>query len=462
MTPPILGIATPVAVLAWFALLGALAVATSSPRVRVLGSAEGWRSESPAVVELITNHWRLGDAAAAATLLDLAARRWVGIEEIGPELALVRLRRSAPDGPGLAPHERMVLDHVTRMATADGVVATGALAEGVRPLGTWLATFRSAVIADARAAGLSRPRWNKRQLTALSVTAVPAALLIVAWLLTVLPSTGEDDSFGAFAGGSVITFALFVGLVKKLDGERGTVAGATAAGCWLAVRNQLAAARFDEVPAAGITVRGRALAYAAALGLADRAVAGLPVSTPPDDNTAWSDFGGRWHVVRVRYRGPWPWGRRLWGVRPWPAVGAAMLLGLAGFVVTFVGGVLTTGLMHLGPDDGVLPLARLVALVLTGVPILRILADLAGPAVVRGQVVRLRRFSDGGSDDTPRHRYFVGIDDGRRATVRAYGIDEKDWNALTEGDLVDATVAARLGRTRSVTIISPSRHRTTA
>ena len=51
----------------------------------------------------------------------------------------------------------------------------------------------------------------------------------------------------------------------------------------------------------------------AALGLAPRAVASLPIASPADDRRAWSDYGGMWHVVDVRYRGRGPLGLALWG-----------------------------------------------------------------------------------------------------------------------------------------------------
>ena len=44
-------------------------------------------------MDFLTGGYKLCDEAASATVLDLAARRYVTIEEIGPELSLVRLRR---------------------------------------------------------------------------------------------------------------------------------------------------------------------------------------------------------------------------------------------------------------------------------------------------------------------------------------------------------------------------------
>ena len=51
----------------------------------------------------------------------------------------MRLGRGEP--PTLNPYERMVLDHLRRLATRDGVVATGALAEGTRNIGSWWKSF---------------------------------------------------------------------------------------------------------------------------------------------------------------------------------------------------------------------------------------------------------------------------------------------------------------------------------
>ena len=138
------GVAVAVAgigLVAWFGLLGMMAVATRSPSPRPGMPPDPNRLdvESPALVDLLTGGWKLCEEAAAATVLDLAARRVVAVEEIGPELSLVRLGRGDP--PDLKPYEQMVLDHLRRLATPDGVVATGALAEGNRHIGSWWKSF---------------------------------------------------------------------------------------------------------------------------------------------------------------------------------------------------------------------------------------------------------------------------------------------------------------------------------
>jgi hypothetical protein len=157
------GVAVAVAgigLVAWFGLLGMMAVATRSPSPRPGMPPDPNRldAESSAIVDLLTGGWNLCEEAAAATVLDLAARRVVAVEEIGPELSLVRLGRG--DTPDLNPYEQPVLDHLRRLATSDGVVATGALAEGNRHIGSWWKSFTHAVIEEARARGLSQRRWT--------------------------------------------------------------------------------------------------------------------------------------------------------------------------------------------------------------------------------------------------------------------------------------------------------------
>ena len=84
--------------------------AVADPRPGPPGDPNRLESESPALVDLLTGGWKLCEEAAAATVLDLAARRVVSVEEIGPELSLVRLAASEPTG--LNTYEQMVLDHL--------------------------------------------------------------------------------------------------------------------------------------------------------------------------------------------------------------------------------------------------------------------------------------------------------------------------------------------------------------
>ncbi|MEV6982207.1 hypothetical protein AB0M95_13235 [Sphaerisporangium sp. NPDC051017] len=429
----------------WLLLLAMFALATRSPDVTPGPPTSELREESPALVDLITGNWRLCDEAVAATLLDLAARGAVEIEEVGPELSLVRLRE--PKTP-LRPYEKLVHDHVRSLAT-DGVVATGALAEGARNLGRWWKSFRKKVIAEARERGLSRLRWNRSQVVVLTAAAAVPAILFGA----AVAATAEKDGFGAGLGAAIVSMGLLSMLMDRLNGERGTAEGARVAGYWMGVREHLAAGRgFAEQPAAAVTIWGRHLAYAAALGLAGRAVNSLPVGRPADDRRAWSDYGGMWHVVNVTYP------RRTLRGRP---PGQAVLRGLAaafftGFWLWFIG-IAAQALIG-WPGSLPVPVALLGAALVGGTPIVLALADIAGKAEVEGQIVRLRAFKTG-DDDSPRYTYWIALDDGRARDVRAYGLTADVYQPLTEGDLVKARVYRRLGWVESVEVVGRSRHR---
>jgi hypothetical protein len=65
--------------------------------------------------------------AIPATLLDLAARDYVDLDQYGPERTVCRVRRT--DTSGLQPYERMVLEHVAGLAV-EGIVLADALTTG--------------------------------------------------------------------------------------------------------------------------------------------------------------------------------------------------------------------------------------------------------------------------------------------------------------------------------------------
>lgn len=428
-----LWLASAAALGAWALLLLALAVRTRGPSVEPGPPTGAFADESPAVVDLITGDWQLCSEATSATLLDLAARGAVQIEEVGPELSLVRLRRA----DGLNAYEQLVYDHVSALAR-DGVVATGALAEGSRDLGRWWKSFRKKVIADARARGLSQARWSRAQATLLTAAAaVPAGVIGLA-------VTFSDDEHGGGLGAFVIAMGLLVSLAGKLNGERGTELGARAAAHWLGVRAHLANARFPEQPAAAVTIWGRPLAYAAALGLAPRAVTSLPVSVPADDRRAWSDYGGMWHAVEVHYPR-----RLLSGMKPLHAMGrglvAAFFLGFWTWLAQVV-----LGAFDLWPEELVQPVWLAVALTCAALPLVRILG---GVTWMEGQVVRLRRTQKGGSEDSTEYVHWCAIDEGTGRQVQAFGVDERHWGLLAEGAIVRVRANRRLGWISEVEVL---------
>jgi Predicted membrane protein (DUF2207) len=441
----------------WFGLLGMMVVATRSPSPRPGMPPDPNRldAESPALVDLLTGDWKLCEEAAASTVLDLAARRVVAVEEIGPELSLVRLGRGDP--PDLKPYEQMVLDHLRRLATPDGVVATGALAEGNRNIGSWWKSFTHAVIEEARALGLSQRRWTAWHRTVLSVAAgIPGLAVAAAFWLA--PNDDGSDLFGSLGAGFVVG-AMLVAFAEKMNGERATDLGLEVAGRWLGLREHLAGGRFAEQPAAAVTIWGRPLAYAATLGLAPRAVVSLPIASAADDRRAWSDYGGMWHVVDVRYgRGGGPLGFLFWGRSTLSAVGTAFFGGVAAFMISLFALMLSSALLDIGPDDPIAA-ARRIGLVVGAIPLAMALLDLVSRRSVHGQVVRKRRYARRTSGEQTKYRHWIAIDEGTSRRLSAFGIDEDDWHRLEEGDVVTARVGRRLGYIHGVEVTTPSRHR---
>jgi hypothetical protein len=110
--------------------------------------------EPPAVANFLVHGFRVTDEAVAATLIDLAARRFVEVEQRGPGVFYIRLR-SARQEP-LTPYERRVLSHLERLASG-GVVPAEALTTGPADVSSgWRREFESEVVADAQGRGLSR------------------------------------------------------------------------------------------------------------------------------------------------------------------------------------------------------------------------------------------------------------------------------------------------------------------
>jgi hypothetical protein len=147
------------------------------------------RDEPPAVVDLVTDHFDLTPEAVPATLVDLAARRWLSIEERGGGEVVIRLRRQGAGHGALRPYEEQVLDHLRGLAV-DGLVPAAAMTTGPENASAgWWKRFRRAVVADARDRGLCRPRWPRGAVLLIFVGA--AAALVASWGADKLAGSGE-------------------------------------------------------------------------------------------------------------------------------------------------------------------------------------------------------------------------------------------------------------------------------
>lgn len=465
---PMLWLVAAAAGLVWLALLGVFAFFTRCRNVKP-GSPtlDPGGPEPPAVVNLITGDWRLGHEAVPATLLDLAARRLVGIDQVG-ERTLVRIpadsERSWQRVAELLPYERLVLDHVVAHAT-DGVVPAEALTTGPEEEAHgWWKSFRRAVERDARRRGLSRQRWSAGARIVLTVsTLVVAALVgVAATTLPDDPDDSDDSPVGAAVALSMLTAGALLGAVEVLNGQRDTPAGREAASRWLGLRTLLAEdPLFAEHPPAGVAIWDRLLAYGATMGVAHGAVRALPLGAERDDE-AWSSVGGHWRVVRVRYPRFVPPG---YGRHPGRAILIGLFqLGLAALVLpaaTAAAGALGDLLADFSEEDTmpasveagisialgvVVAVAALLAVRGASMTLCGVADLISGRRKVEGRAVRVRR-----RGDDEHVRWYVAVDDGSTGRIRAWRTSP---GGATQGSTVRAEVTRWLAHVRNLEVVS--------
>jgi hypothetical protein len=291
--------------------------------------------EPPALVNMLVNRWRVTAAAVPATLIDLAARRVVGLEEVGPGQFVVRTKPSHDDAP-LTSYEAHVLSLVEARATGGSAPVEVLQVGGAED--PWFSAFASAVVRDARERDLAQDRWSARELAALGAgLALVLALVAFAFGLAHL-GQGTHSSRGGttgrwswFAVGAVVWIVVMLG-VARVRTLRDTPIGRDVCARWLGVRAFLRRdPTFAEEPPAAVAIWGRNLAYGVALGVCHDAEVALPVG-PDDPKMAWSREGGTWRHVGIEYRHRFGAGRAPGGVF---AGGLARLLfwGAIGFIV---------------------------------------------------------------------------------------------------------------------------------
>jgi hypothetical protein len=426
----------------WFLMLWLVSTASRQRHVRAQPETGDLGPESPAVAGMLCHGGRVGDEVAAATLLDLAARHVVDLEEVDPQLSLCRIRQ--PGGAGLAPYERRILSYLDALA-AGGVVPAQALAEGVTRPAAWWRKLRGEVVADARARGLSRPRWTPFLVTVLGLpAALPAAGLLI-WLVSV---TGASPTLGSrgIVGGTIVAAVGGVALVRRLNTDRLTAAGAAAADHWLGVRAHLAADQaIAGEPSAAVTTYGRSLAYAAALGLARTAIKSLPIGAPANPRIGWSTYGtGQWHKVDISYSRRLSWGTDPRQMLTSRLLGAAPAAGVAWLFFAVIPGL---------PAIGWVALA-IVALALAGAA--RAVADMAGASQVEGEVVRVRPVVRGRSQQgrSQGDAYWIAVDDGTGSTVRAWRVGASIYRQVNEGDVIRVRVTRIFRHVSGLQLIS--------
>lgn len=431
----------------WFVLLGALWALRAPRRVRPGPETTDLGPETPAVANLVTHRFNPTRDAVPATLVDLAARGLVEIEDRGIGRYYCRLaRRSEP----LAPHEQMMVDHL-RAVAADGVVPAEALTTGPQDRSkAWWNEFRKKVVAQAQSSGLCANLWNG-----------PSKAILVGGGLLLLVLYGFATGFndpddvadtpllnGVTLGGLAAVLAL--GAVLKSSRQTSTDAGLRAGSRWLGVKRALdESPSFELLPPTGVVVWERHLAYAAALGVAPRSIRALPMGAE-SDTEAWTASSGEWRKVTVRY----PRFRPGWGRHP------LLALAIGGFG-TYVGyNMIRVAAGDIGFDNRWLAIAGTVALAVAILVLARSLPqllfgvlDLFGSRTVGGTVLRARTrrgpvpFFNQTNDDAYL-RCFVAIDDGRSTSLTAYRVSARLYGELRQGSEAKLVVTPNLGYVR--------------
>jgi Predicted membrane protein (DUF2207) len=253
----------------WLALLLVVRIARVPPRPPTGPPTEQLRDEPPALANMLVNRFRPDRDAVPATLLDLAARGLVRIEE-GRGQRTVRVRQGSLRGT--VPYEQAILFLIQSKA-GEGAVPAAALTTGSRRwAGGWWRSFRAAVERDAKVRGLSRDLWDQRTLAWLGAAGlVPAVLTGIA--------AGE---LMAGVAVMILVVAILAG-VKSRGRQRETSPGLEAASAWLGIRRHLRdASSFEYLPAGAVVVWERHLAYGAALGLAPEAIRHIAMGADRD------------------------------------------------------------------------------------------------------------------------------------------------------------------------------------
>jgi hypothetical protein len=431
---------------AFFGVAGVVLISRRPPTPPSLPATSDVGAETPAVANLLVNGGRLTPDAVPATLLDLAARHVVKIEEADPGTYSCRL--STGPAPSLTPYEGQVLALLRRRAV-DGVVPAKALTAGPADQARgWLKSFNKSVIDEAARAGLCKPRWPPRALALMS------GLGLAALLLAVYSGDSTDNTDPPQLIAIALSFLTFVVLVKAFpdDTQMVTPSGLASEARWLSLRRYLHEDElFAGLPPTAVAVRDRYIAYGAALGAATAAVRAMPMGAE-SDRWAWTGYGGHWRQVSVSYPTIWP---PAWGSTPGEAAWLAIRAGGIGafwFWLSFQilsrtdFGAQADQLSHLiNLAILVVNLAALVA-VIWGLWLLFVaLLALVGTIEVTGEAIRLRQMSSRNAV-----RSYIAVHQGSVDHVRAWGISSELYATVNEYEVVTVSVATLLGRVLAV------------
>jgi hypothetical protein len=426
-----------------FYVLAVVSVITRrSPVPPTLPATSDLGEQSPAVANLLANGGRLTPDAVPATLLDLAARRVLTIEETTPGSYGCRLGDRPADG--LTPYEVRVLN-LLRQKAQGGLVPASALTTGPADQAkSWLSAFRREVVSDAMHANLCKRRWPAGLLAAL------AALGLIALLLGVYAGDSHDVSWPQlFAVGAAISTFVVMSRVFGDDSELVTSTGLPVQARWLSLRRYLHQDEvFASLPPTAVAVRDRYLAYGAALGAAAAAVRAMPMGAE-SDRRAWTNYGGPWRQVTVSYPKHWP---PAWGDSPRQDAGGALRWGAFGLFLLWLSSQLTSHLSF-GPNTDALTRDLSIAIVLVEIASVGMVAIGLGLLIgaflalfrteVKGEAIRVRTPNEGGG-------CYLAVYTGVGNHVRAWVVRAELCSSLVEYQVVTVSVSPLFGYVHAV------------
>jgi hypothetical protein len=430
---------------AFFVLAAAVAIIRRPQSPPVLPAMSDLGPETPAVANLLANGGRVTPDAVPATLLDLAARHVVKIEDADGDTYACRLG-TQPSG-ALTAYESRVLALLRRKAEGGLVPAQALTAGPADEAKGWMKAFRTEVVAEASRAGKCAPRWPRRVIGVLGLLTLGAFVLAAAG--------GEEDSLTgpqAFAVVVAIVTAIVLTYVFSEEAQMITPAGIASEARWLALRRYLRDDElFPSLPPTAVVVRERYLAYGAALGVAAAAVRAIPMGAE-SDRWAWTQYGGEWRQVRVSYTNVLPLG---WGNSPWRVAWAGIRIAALGVVLLSIATLLLPSIDFGSKADQVtryfsigvvaVMLVAGAAVVVAIVLLCTALVAQLRTTTVTGEAIRVRRF---GSDDEVQCYLAVYMGTGDR--LRAWVVPPALYPALTEYSVVTVSVSPLIGYVHSV------------
>jgi len=291
--------------------------------------------------------------------------------------------------------------------------------------------------------------------------------------------SGADDAvedsllpraLGALVG--VAMAAVLWRLIRRARSlaQRPTGEGLRRAAHWVSLLAWMEPRGFEGASSGTANNATRALAYAAALGLAERACDELPV-VPEDDRLAWSNATGEWHVVRVRYPFRPGYGRHPALMLVVGLVLASALFFLHRLLMDVARSEALQGLVEDFPDQaGVIERVALVAAAIVLVPLAWAIwlavagsFDLFSTIRRQGVIVRARRpqrvlpFPRLLAPLARRERFalFIAVDDGRSDRVGAWLANER--TAVPQGARARVHATPVLGYVRKSEPIGTTR-----